>query len=63
MRKPVHEYTDEQIQKRLDFAEMIRAQCRQHHKDDTLPKHLVEEEAELLAEQSKRAALVNGGGI
>lgn len=49
--------TDENLQKRIDFAHKIKAQCREHNKDDTLPKHLQTEYMGCVMELNKRKAI------
>ena len=51
MKKPVEEYTDEEINKRLEFAEKLMFVGGVKKK---LPKHLEEERKELLKEFLRR---------
>jgi hypothetical protein len=58
MKKPVNEYSDEEITKRLAFADRIAANSGQE-----LPPLLEKEKQELLAEQRRRTLGANGDGI
>jgi hypothetical protein len=50
MKLPVDKYTDEEIQKRLDFAAKLESASGKR-----LPAHLQAEKDELVAEQERRA--------
>ncbi len=59
MKKPVNEYTDEEIQSRLDFADRIIS----HLNGKSLAPHLDKERKDLLNEQIRRVTGVKGAGI
>lgn len=63
MRKTVILYTDEEISKRLRFADMLIQQLIDHNREPILPEHLEGERQELLQEQLRRTIGVGGEGI
>lgn len=63
MKKPVTEYTNDEIAKRLAFADRLVNQLEEHGKSTELPPHLEREKQELLQEQSRRQQCVAGDGI
>lgn len=56
MKLPVDQYTDEEIQKRLDFAAHL-----ENVSGKKLPAHLQAEKDELVAEQNRRKAPTQAG--
>ena len=62
MKKPVKELTNEEIQKRLDFGDKIRADCKKWNGSD-LPEHLQKQYDELVIEQHRRQTCIHGEGI
>lgn len=60
MKKPVHEYTDEEIEARLAFADTIMQSCEKAGKGRDLPEHLEAERRSLCAELVRRKEAFGG---
>lgn len=63
MPKPIKECTDKEIQRRLDFADMLIQSLAKAGKEPILPDRLERERQELLIEQQRRQIGINGEGI